>query len=142
MVLGTLSAQYLRKKTDRADPLLCSVSVFASVPFIFASLVLAPSFPILTWMCIAFGITLLCINWTLVADMLLYLIVPHRRSFAQAIQIMLSHLFGDATSPYIVGMVSRNLFNMFHPVPNLEIIPTDLRCNKERKRSEQFRSSP
>ena len=37
--------------------------------------------------------------------MLLYLVVPNRRSFAQSIQILFSHLLGDALSPYIVGLV-------------------------------------
>ncbi|XP_074600502.1 lysolipid transporter protein spinster [Brevipalpus obovatus] len=115
VIFGTLSAQHLRLKTDKADPLICSGSVFASVPFIFASLFFAPSSPVLTWICITFGITLLCINWTLVADMLLYLIVPHRRSFAQSIQIMFSHLFGDATSPYIVGIISDAIKNEKNP---------------------------
>ncbi|XP_015787752.1 protein spinster homolog 1 [Tetranychus urticae] len=106
VLTGTYAAQYLRKKTHRADPLICSASVFISTPFIFLSIALATSVPTLSWISIAIGVTLLCINWTLVADMLLYIIVPHRRAFAQSIQILISHLLGDATSPYIIGLIS------------------------------------
>lgn len=38
--------------------------------------------------------------------MLLYIIVPHRRSIANSWQITISHLFGDASGPYIIGLVS------------------------------------
>ncbi|XP_053207305.1 protein spinster homolog 1-like [Panonychus citri] len=106
ILIGTYGAGLLRKRTPRADPLLCSISVFLSTPFIFAALALATVVPVLSWLSIAIGVTLLCINWTLVSDMLLYIIVPHRRAFASAIQILISHLFGDATSPFIIGKIS------------------------------------
>lgn len=35
--------------------------------------------------------------------MVLSVTVPSKRAFATAVQILLSHLFGDATSPFIVG---------------------------------------
>ncbi|UYV64687.1 SPNS3 [Cordylochernes scorpioides] len=35
-----------------------------------------------------------------------YTVLPTRRSLAQAIQILISHLFGDASSPYIIGAIS------------------------------------
>ena len=44
--------------------------------------------------------------WCPVADMLLAVIPPQYRATASALQILLSHLFGDAGSPYIVGLVS------------------------------------
>ncbi|KAK2138214.1 hypothetical protein NP493_8250g00000 [Ridgeia piscesae] len=37
--------------------------------------------------------------------MLLYIVVPTRRSTAEAIQILISHAFGDAGSPYLIGAV-------------------------------------
>ena len=41
------------------------------------------------------------------ADMLLYVVVPTCRSTAEAVQILFSHAFGDAGSPYLIGLVSR-----------------------------------
>lgn len=79
--------------------------MFFSVPFSFFAILYARENPMLTWIFIFIAITCLSLNWTLVADMLLYLVVPNRRSFAQSIQILFSHLLGDALSPYIVGMV-------------------------------------
>lgn len=105
VLIGTGSASWYRKRNPRADPLICGYGVFVSVPFAFFAILLARENPMLTWIFIFISITCLCLNWTLVADMLLYLVVPNRRSFAQSIQIMFSHLLGDALSPYIVGMV-------------------------------------
>lgn len=52
------------------------------------------------------GETLLSLNWAIVADILLYVVPPSRRSTAEALQIVASHLLGDAGSPYLVGLVS------------------------------------
>ena len=38
--------------------------------------------------------------------MLQYVVVPVRRSTAEAFQILISHALGDAGSPYLVGVVS------------------------------------
>ncbi len=35
-----------------------------------------------------------------------YVVVPTRRSSAEAIQILISHALGDAGSPYLIGIVS------------------------------------
>jgi hypothetical protein len=35
-----------------------------------------------------------------------YVVVPTRRSTAEAFQILISHALGDAGSPYLVGVVS------------------------------------
>lgn len=34
-----------------------------------------------------------------------YVVVPTRRSTAEALQIVFSHLLGDAGSPYLIGVV-------------------------------------
>lgn len=38
-----------------------------------------------------------------------YIIVPNRRNIANSWLILLSHLFGDASGPYIVGLISDRL---------------------------------
>ena len=34
-----------------------------------------------------------------------YVVIPTRRSTAEAVQILMSHLLGDAGSPFLVGLV-------------------------------------
>ena len=60
----------------------------------------------LSWVLIFITITFLCLNWAINVDMLLYIILPRKRSMANSWQITLSHLFGDASGPYIIGVVS------------------------------------
>jgi len=110
VVLGSGGAQWYRKRNPRADPILCGVGVLVSVPFALIGLAVAHKSDALSWLTIFIAITFLCINWTLAADILLYVITPNRRSFAQAMQILVAHLLGDAASPYIVGQVS--MFSM------------------------------
>ncbi|KAJ8798645.1 hypothetical protein J1605_016448 [Eschrichtius robustus] len=79
--LGVEISRRLRRSNPRADPLI----------FIFI------------------GETLLSMNWAIVADILLYVVIPTRRSTAEAFQIVLSHLLGDAGSPYLIGLISDRL---------------------------------
>merc|ERR1719394_862821 len=51
------------------------------------------------------GLLLNC-NWSIVGDMTMYIIVASRRSFASAVQILVSHALGDAFSPFLVGVLS------------------------------------
>lgn len=37
------------------------------------------------------------------------MVVPTRRSTAEAFQILISHAFGDAGSPYLVGLISESI---------------------------------
>ena len=46
------------------------------------------------------------LNWSIVADILLYVVAPACRGTAEAVQILTSHAFGDAGSPYLIGLVS------------------------------------
>lgn len=47
-----------------------------------------------------------CVNHILFPKYEQYVVVPTRRSTAEAFQILISHTFGDAGSPYLVGVVS------------------------------------
>ncbi len=105
-MLGSGGAQYYRKYNPQADPLVCAFGVLGGVPCVFLGISIAQSSLVFSWIFIFIGITLLSMNWAIVADMLLYVITPNRRSLAQSVQILISHLFGDASSPFIVGIVS------------------------------------
>lgn len=69
-----------------------------------------------------------------------YVVVPTRRSTAEAFQILISHAFGDAGSPYLVGVVSileyfnvvieRNLLFFNFPLQISEAIKASLRMTK------------
>ena len=74
-----------------AGMLLCNVNIVAAFALLFL------------------GEVALNLNWSIVADMLLYIVTPTCRSTAEAIQILASHTFGDAGSPYLIGLVSRSL---------------------------------
>uniref|UniRef100_A0A915PIM6 Major facilitator superfamily (MFS) profile domain-containing protein n=1 Tax=Setaria digitata TaxID=48799 RepID=A0A915PIM6_9BILA len=52
------------------------------------------------------AITGCCVNWAVSMDILMSVISLRRRSMASAIQTLVSHLFGDAFSPYLIGLIS------------------------------------
>ncbi|KAE9547594.1 hypothetical protein FO519_009192 [Halicephalobus sp. NKZ332] len=93
-------------KTDRADPIVCGVGSLVAIPFMVAGLHIIDDSPALGWFCVFLAVTFLSLNWAVVTDILLYIVVPRRRNLASAWQITLSHLFGDASGPYIIGLVS------------------------------------
>ncbi|KAL3108052.1 hypothetical protein niasHT_018214 [Heterodera trifolii] len=94
----------------RADPLYCAVGLLIAVPFLWVGLLLMLHFALLlSWICTFVVILFLASNYSITTDVILYVTPPIRRSSANAIQMLISHLFGDAGSPYIVGIVSDGL---------------------------------
>jgi len=106
VLIGSVLSQTLRPSYATIDPLICGSGVMLSIPFLVITLVTARSHSTIAWVCVFVAITLLSANWALVADILLYVIAPTKRSSAAAFQILTSHLLGDAASPFIVGLVS------------------------------------
>jgi MFS transporter, Spinster family, sphingosine-1-phosphate transporter len=114
--VGTSSilATQLRKHINYADALVCAIGSLITIPTLFiAILITRSSVTILYWISTGIAITSLCLSWTMVADILLYVIHPNKRSTASAFNILVCHLFGDAGSPYIIGAVSFNFFLIF-----------------------------
>ncbi|XP_046721436.1 protein spinster homolog 1 [Silurus meridionalis] len=109
VAMGGAVSQRLRMKTPRADPLVCAAGLLLAAPFLYLSIIFAQGSTIATYVFIFFGEMFLSMNWAIVADILLYVVVPTRRSTAEAFQIVLSHLLGDAGSPYLIGVVSDSL---------------------------------
>ncbi|XP_046735483.1 protein spinster isoform X1 [Diprion similis] len=122
--LGSIIAQRLRVKWRNADPLICAVGLLISTPFLFFGIITASTNSILCYTLIFFGQLALNLNWSIVADMLLYVVLPTRRSTAEAFQILVAHAFGDAGSPYIIGVVSQALKKALSPT-TLIIIDDD-----------------
>lgn len=106
---GVQVSRLLRTRTPRADPLVCAAGLLLSAPFLYLAIVFAQASTIATYVFIFLGETFLSMNWAIVADILLYVVVPTRRSTAEALQIVVSHLLGDAGSPYLIGVVSDSL---------------------------------
>lgn len=104
--LGAEVARRYRVINPRADPLICAFGLLASVPFLFFALVLSGTNTVATWLLIFVGEVFVCLNWAVTADILLYIVIPTRRSLAESVQILIMHAFGDAFSPYIIGQIA------------------------------------
>lgn len=113
VALGSFTASKLRKVSKRADPLVCAFGLITSAPFMYFALSMSTYNSIVPWVLIFIGETLLSLNWALVTDILLYVVIPTRRSTAEACQILLAHALGDAGSPYLVGVVSDAIASSF-----------------------------
>ncbi|KAL8176862.1 UNVERIFIED_CONTAM: Protein spinster 1 [Gekko kuhli] len=103
---GVEISRRLQRSNPRADPLVCAAGLLGSAPFLFLAVVSAQGSIVATYVFIFIGETLLSLNWAIVADILLYVVIPTRRSTAEAFQILLSHLLGDAGSPALIGLIS------------------------------------
>lgn len=123
VTLGSSAAQYFRKYDGRADPFVCAAGIFIAVPFTFFGLVFAKSFTSLSWVLLFFSVTALSTNWAVVSDMLLTVTLPTKRAFATAMQILLSHLFGDASSPFITGFIRDELREASNEKPGQDYNP-------------------
>uniref|UniRef100_A0A8C9KNF9 Protein spinster homolog 1 n=1 Tax=Panthera tigris altaica TaxID=74533 RepID=A0A8C9KNF9_PANTA len=99
--LGVEISRRLRRSNPRADPLVCAAGLLGSAPFLFLSLACARSSIVATYVTLA-----LSLPSASRPPSPQYVVIPTRRSTAEAFQIVLSHLLGDAGSPYLVGLVS------------------------------------
>uniref|UniRef100_A0A182YLE7 Major facilitator superfamily (MFS) profile domain-containing protein n=1 Tax=Anopheles stephensi TaxID=30069 RepID=A0A182YLE7_ANOST len=104
--LGSYLSTRLNVKFLKADPYICAAGLLLSAPLLFGAMYLVRVNIYATYALIFFGELALNLNWAIVADILLYVVVPTRRSTAEAFQILISHAFGDAGSPYFVGVIS------------------------------------
>lgn len=109
--LGMVLSTKLKAKFPRADPIICAGGILISALFLSIGMVLCNVNVILAFVFLFIGEIALNLNWSIVADMLLYIVAPTCRSTAEAIQILASHAFGDAGSPYLIGLVSDGLFD-------------------------------
>ncbi|XP_038565266.1 protein spinster homolog 3 isoform X2 [Micropterus salmoides] len=104
--IGTLLSRRFRDKVPNADPIICTVGLLGSGPCLFIAVFVASASIPTTYVFIFLGEVLISLNWAVLADILLYVVIPTRRSTAEALQITFGHLLGDAGSPYLVGAIS------------------------------------
>jgi MFS family permease len=107
--VGSILSVKLRPKFARTDPIICGLGLVIASIFLCIAIFTCNYAFILAFVLIFFGEIALNLNWSIVADILLYVVAPTRRGTAEAIQILFSHLFGDAGSPYLIGVVSDSL---------------------------------
>ncbi|XP_054899525.1 sphingosine-1-phosphate transporter SPNS2 isoform X2 [Poeciliopsis prolifica] len=113
VVIGASTTRFFRRRTERADPLVCAVTMLGSSIFICLIFVVAKNSIVGAYVCIFIGETLLFVNWALTADILMFVVIPTRRATAVAFQSFTSHLLGDAGSPYLIGKISDKLQERF-----------------------------
>ncbi|NXO01362.1 SPNS3 protein, partial [Rhinopomastus cyanomelas] len=106
VITGAEVARRLRKINNKADPLICATSMFISAVCLYIALMVAETNILSTFIFIALGELFLSVNWTVVTDILLYVVTPRCQSTAIALQILVSHLLGDVGSPYLIGIIS------------------------------------
>ncbi|XP_028276892.1 protein spinster homolog 3 isoform X2 [Parambassis ranga] len=104
--LGTSLSRHFRDKMPNADPIICAVGMLGSVPCLFITIFVASVNIPTTYVFIFLGELLLSLNWAVLADILLYVVTPTKRATAEALQITVGHLLGDAGSPYLIGVIS------------------------------------
>uniref|UniRef100_A0A4W2FIM6 SPNS lysolipid transporter 2, sphingosine-1-phosphate n=1 Tax=Bos indicus x Bos taurus TaxID=30522 RepID=A0A4W2FIM6_BOBOX len=87
VILGAETSRRYKKVNPQAEPLICAASLLAAAPCLYLALILAPT--------------------TLLASY--SVVVPRCRGTAEALQITVGHILGDAGSPYLMGLISSTL---------------------------------
>merc|ERR1719510_2426655 len=113
--LGMVLSTHLKDRYPRADPLICGVGVVLSTIFLSIGMFLCDKNVYAMFIMLFIGEVTLNLNWSIIADILLYIVPPNIRSTAEALQILASHAFGDAGSPYLIGLISDSIFKHFCP---------------------------
>ncbi|WKY00781.1 hypothetical protein Q1695_015087 [Nippostrongylus brasiliensis] len=112
IIAGSTIAQAWRegnwcfRASHKADAYVCAAGSLLATPLLFTALIVGSHSLNVAWVLLFLGVTCMCLNWALNMDMLMHVIVSNRRASATAIQTLVGHLFGDASSPYIVGFIS------------------------------------
>ncbi|XP_045477663.1 protein spinster isoform X4 [Harmonia axyridis] len=106
LTLGGYLSQNLRVVYQKADPIICGVGLVVSAPLLLGCTYAATSNTALCYVLLFLGQVTLNLNWAIVSDILLYVVIPTRRSTAEGFQLLISHALGDAGSPYLIGVLS------------------------------------
>ncbi|CAH2316130.1 spinster homolog 1 [Pelobates cultripes] len=104
VIAGVEISKRCRKKNPRSDALVCGFSLLCAQPFLYVSLVIAQKSLISTYIyyCPSYwkrGAVCVCVHKSQ------YVVIPTRRGTAGALQIVVSHILGDAGSPYAIGVI-------------------------------------
>jgi len=106
LTLGSGLSFLLRPRIKWIDPVLCGGGLAISSPLIFGCIYLCKTNFYLAVVLLFLGETFLNMNWAIIVDITMYVVVPTRRSSAEAFQLMAAHALGEAGSPYLIGLIS------------------------------------
>nr|CAI5861188.1 unnamed protein product [Callosobruchus analis] len=98
--LGAMLSQWLKPTYRRCDPIICGCGLIFSAPFLLATTYACTRDTLLCYVLLFIGQVLLNLNWAIVSDILLYVVLPTRRSTAEGFQLLLSEAF-------IIGMKNK-----------------------------------
>ncbi|KJE96038.1 spinster like protein [Capsaspora owczarzaki ATCC 30864] len=105
-IAGAMLTRRLRVTRGDAEAIVCAVGLLVSVPLVTAALFLVDTSLDAMWVLLFFGECMLFLNWAPVAAILLSVSPPQLRSSAEGFQNLVSHMFGDAFSPLLIGAIS------------------------------------
>ncbi|KAI6190218.1 Protein spinster-like protein 1 [Aphelenchoides bicaudatus] len=97
------------RHNSRADPIVCAIGSAVACPFLFFGMYMISVNEVVSWISIFIAVTFLCLNWAVNVDMLLYIVLPNKRALATGMQILVSHMLGDASGPYLIGLISESV---------------------------------
>eukprot|EP00794_Sanderia_malayensis_P013800 gene13800-15245_t len=106
VLAGAEVSRRFRHIFTNAEALVCGYGVLIGAPLLFLALFFADKNVPVTWTLVFFAEVFFCMYWVPNADLRLAVIIPTRRSTAEAVQILSQHLLGDASSPFIIGAIS------------------------------------
>ncbi|KAJ8923321.1 hypothetical protein NQ315_001879 [Exocentrus adspersus] len=106
LTLGSMLSQSLKHRFPSVDPIICGAGLILSAPFLIGTTYASTQNTSLCYVLLFFGQVSLNLNWAIVSDILLYVVLPTRRSTAEGFQLLVSHALGDAGSPYLIGVLS------------------------------------
>ena len=104
--IGTLMSAFLRPKYPSIDPLIIGGGLFLAGFLLFAAFWTAAKSITIALVFTFLGTTFACLNWAVVVDMSLYVVPAAIRSTSTGLQTAIAHGFGDAGSPYVVGLIA------------------------------------
>ncbi|PAV76042.1 hypothetical protein WR25_02852 [Diploscapter pachys] len=113
VVIGTMGSTLIQAgrgpfkfiKTPRADCIMCALGALIAAPTLIIAMHTMKTNMTIAWISLFICVTAASFNWAIDVNILLSVVIPSRRSSASSWQILLSHLFGDASGPYILGLV-------------------------------------
>jgi MFS family permease len=113
VIIGSSISKVLRQSHGnnqdthvKSDPIICAAGSLLATPLMFLALVFTATSMNVGWILIFIAVTCMCVNWAVNVDIIMYTVMPPRRALASALQTMVSHLLGDAFSPYLVGLIA------------------------------------
>eukprot|EP00117_Sycon_ciliatum_P027875 scpid24632/ scgid22540/ Protein spinster homolog 1; Protein not really started; Spinster-like protein len=106
--MGGEIARRLGRRTKQANALVCGFSSLVAGPLVYFALTWFHIYKLIymTWTFMFLGMLMLLFGWAPMSAMLLSIIIPSRRATASALQLFISHLLGDALSPFLIGWIS------------------------------------